>query len=241
MFLDRTSVGPAHLVFTDRHGGVSTGRFASLDFGSADGQRPEDLDANRAALADAIGLAPERLVFAEQVHGNDVAVVEDRPTHPPVADALVSMTPGLALVIRVADCVPLLLADPVARVVAAVHAGRRGAVTEVAPATVRQMLELGADADRIVARLGPSICGACYEVPAPLQEEVAAVQPAAASTTSWGTPGIDVPGAVQAQLQALGIRTGRVEVCTRESDDLYSYRRDHPTGRSVGVVWLDAP
>jgi YfiH family protein len=239
VFLDRVRVGPAQLAFTDRHGGISGGRFESLDFGSADGQRRDDLATNRARLAEAIGRSVDQLVFVDQVHGRDVAVVDRRPSQPPVADALVTATPGLALVIRVADCVPVLLVDPTAGVIGAAHAGRRGAVEGVVPATVAAMVGLGAQSDRIVARLGPSICGGCYEVPLDLQQEVAARLPAAASTTTRGTPAIDVPGAVESQLLALHITPARVGVCTHESADLFSFRRDHPTGRSVGVVWLD--
>ena len=240
MFLDRTTVGPANLAFTDRHGGVRRGRFASLDFGTADGQDADEFAANHALLAAAIGLDPHRLVFSHQVHGADVALVEDPPKQPPTADGLVTATDGLALVVRVADCVPVLLADAVARVIGAAHAGRRGAVVGVVAATVARMVELGADPLRMVARIGPCICGRCYEVPPALQAEVVARIPAAASTTSWGTAGVDVPGAVGAQLLELGISTDRVPVCTRESPDLFSYRRDHPTGRSVGVIWLDS-
>jgi polyphenol oxidase len=240
VFLDQLTVGPVRFAFTDRHGGVSAGPFASLDFGSADGQDPADLQANRTALARAVGLPAERLVFAEQVHGNDVALVGQGTGDPPVADALVTTEADLALVIRIADCVPLLMADPEAGVIAAVHAGRRGAVVGVAPMAVQRMLEAGARVEHIVARLGPSICGHCYEVPLELRDEVAAAIPAAAATTSWGTPAIDVPAAVMSQLHDLGIVAQRVAVCTRETSDLYSYRRDHRTGRSVGLVWRES-
>lgn len=244
MFVDRLTVGRAHFAFTDRHGGVSPAPFDSLDFGSADGQSVEDLRANRERLAAALGRPADRLVFAHQVHGNDVVVVgaANEPMPPeavPEADALVTTTPGVVVAMRVADCVPLLLADPDAGVVAAVHAGRRGAVVGVAPAAVQVMCDLGADVARIVARIGPSICGSCYEVPPELRDEVAAVIPAAAAVTSWGTAAVDVPGAVMAQLRDLGIEATRVPVCTRESDGQFSYRRAHPTGRTVGVAWLD--
>jgi YfiH family protein len=242
VFVDRVTVGRAHFAFTDRHGGVSPAPFDSLDFGSADGQSGDDLQANRELLATALGRPADRLVFAHQVHGNDVVVVSGRAADEsmPEADALVTTTPGVVVAMRVADCVPLLMADPHAGVVAAVHAGRRGAVVGVAPAAVQVMCDLGADVGRIVARLGPSICGSCYEVPAQLRDEVAATIPAAASMTSWGTAAVDVPGAVVAQLREVGIEATRVPVCTRESDDQFSYRRAHPTGRTVGVAWLDA-
>jgi YfiH family protein len=241
VLVDHRRVGRARFAFTDRHGGVSPAPFDSLDFGSADGQSADDLGANRARLAAALGISAQPWVFAHQVHGNAVAVVDaDAPTGAaPEADALVTATPGVVVAMRVADCVPLLMADPLAGVVAAVHAGRQGAVVGVAPAAVEVMCTLGADVSRIVARLGPSICGSCYEVPQQLRDEVAALIPEAAAVTTWGTPAIDVPGAVMAQLRALGIEATRVPVCTRESDDQFSYRRAHQTGRSVGVAWLD--
>jgi copper oxidase (laccase) domain-containing protein len=102
------------------------------------------------------------------------------------------------------------------------------------------MIELGADPARIAARTGPAVCGRCYEVPAEMRDEVAAVEPAARARTSWGTPAVDVTAGVHAQLERLGVRDLRASaVCTRESGDHYSYRRDRTTGRLAGYVWLD--
>ena len=98
--------------------------------------------------------------------------------------------PGVVLAVRAADCVPVLLADPDAGVIGAAHAGRPGLVAEVVPHTVAAMRALGA-AD-ITAWVGPHVCGACYEVPAEMQAEVVAVEPAAGATTSWGTPSLDL-------------------------------------------------
>ena len=89
----------------------------------------------------------------------------------------------------------------------------------------------------ISAWLGPSICGSCYEVPEQLREEVAEVAPAAWSSTSWGTPALDLPAGVRAQLAEEGVTVEYSGECTLENDSLYSYRRDSRTGRFAGLVW----
>jgi hypothetical protein len=154
-----------------------------------------------------------------------------------VADGLVTDVPGVILLVRVADCVPLLLADVDRRVVAAAHAGRPGLVAGIVPATVARMRELGAE--RIVAWLGPSVCGRCYEVPAAMREQVAAAVPASFAETSWGTPAVDVGAGVVAQLQDDGVEVVDASRCTLEDDDLYSYRRQGTaSGRLGGLVWV---
>lgn len=139
--------------------------------------------------------------------------------------------------VRAADCVPVLLADPDAQVIGAAHAGRLGMALGVVPATVARMRELGGD--RITAWVGPHICGSCYEVPVDLRDEVAATVPASRSTTSWGTPALDIGAGVRAQLTAVGVEVVDVGRCTRESPDLHSYRRDGArAGRQAGVIRL---
>jgi copper oxidase (laccase) domain-containing protein len=102
------------------------------------------------------------------------------------------------------------------------------------------MVELGADPARILARTGPAVCGRCYEVPADMRADVAAVEPAAYAETSWGTPAVDVTAGAHAQLDRLGVYDREQSpVCTRESDDHFSYRRDRTTGRLASYVWLD--
>jgi YfiH family protein len=137
----------------------------------------------------------------------------------------------------VADCIPVLLAGESAAgpVIAAVHAGRPGIANGVLPAAVDSMQSLGAS--RIRAWLGPSICGSCYEVPAALRDEVAAVVPAARSTTSWGTPALDLPAGARSQLEGAGVGVEYAGGCTLETKTLYSYRRDRNTGRFAGLVW----
>ncbi|QJT01132.1 peptidoglycan editing factor PgeF [Streptomyces asoensis] len=242
MIGQRESVSGAHFAFTDRWGGVSAAPYEELNLGGAVGDDPDAVRANRELAAKSLDLDPALVVWMNQVHGNDVAEVDGpwttRPT-PPV-DGLVTATRGLALAVLTADCVPVLLADPVAGVVAAAHAGRPGMVKGIVPAAIDAMESLGADPSRIVARTGPAVCGRCYEVPEAMRAEVAAVEPAASAETSWGTPAVDVIAGVHAQLDRLGVHDReRSPVCTRESNDHFSYRRDRSTGRLAGYVWLD--
>ncbi|MGW1287371.1 peptidoglycan editing factor PgeF [Streptomyces sp. NPDC001118] len=242
MIRQRESVSGAHFAFTDRWGGVSAAPYEELNLGGAVGDAPEAVRANRDIAAKTLGLDPGRVVWMNQVHGADVTVVDEPWGEQPVpeTDAVVTVRRGLALAVLTADCVPVLLADPVAGVAAAAHAGRPGMVKGVVPAAVRAMVELGAEPDRIVARTGPAVCGQCYEVPERMRDEVAAVEPAAHAETSWGTPAVDVSAGVHAQLERLGVcDRAQSPVCTLESGDHFSYRRDRSTGRLAGYVWLD--
>ncbi|MDH6433615.1 YfiH family protein [Streptomyces sp. SAI-144] len=238
----RESVSGAHFAFTDRWGGVSAAPYEELNLGGAVGDDPEAVGTNRELAAKSLGLDPDRVVWMNQVHGADAVVVSapwgERPV--PQVDALVTAERGLALAVLTADCTPVLLADPVAGIAAAAHAGRPGMVAGVVPAALRAMTELGADPARIVARTGPAVCGKCYEVPEEMRADVAAVEPAAHAETSWGTPSVDVTAGVHAQLDRLGVRDRQQSpVCTLESGDHFSYRRDRTTGRLAGYVWLD--
>ncbi|MET9799826.1 peptidoglycan editing factor PgeF [Streptomyces sp. NPDC006368] len=234
----------AHFAFTDRWGGVSAVPYEELNLGGAVGDDPGSVRANRTLTAKALGLDPAHVVWMNQVHGRDVAVV-DGPWSGgeiPAVDGVVTTRRGLALAVLTADCTPVLLADPEAGVVAAAHAGRPGMVAGVVPATVEAMIKFGAEPSRITARTGPAVCGRCYEVPKAMRDEVAAAVPEARSETSWGTPAVDVAAGVHAQLDALGVRDRRAsEICTLESRDHYSYRRDRTTGRLAGYVWLGEP
>ncbi len=233
----------AHFGFTDRWGGVSAAPYEELNLGGAVGDDPGAVRANRELAAKSLGVEPDRVVWMNQVHGADVAVVDGpwgSSSEVPSVDAIVTVRRGLALAVLTADCVPVLLADPVAGIVAAAHAGRPGMIAGVVPAALRAMTELGAEPSRIVARTGPTVCGRCYEVPEAMRAEVSAVEPAAYAETSWGTPAVDVSAGVHAQLERLGVRDrAQSPVCTLESDDHFSYRRDRTTGRLAGYVWLD--
>lgn len=239
---ETSTASGAHFAFTDRWGGVSAVPYEELNLGGAVGDDPDAVRTNRERAAGSLGLDPARVVWMNQVHGPDVAVV-DGPwgaAEIPSVDAVVTARRGLALAVLTADCTPVLLADPVAGIAAAAHAGRPGMVAGVVPAAVRAMVELGAEPARIVARTGPAVCGRCYEVPDTMRAEVAAVEPAAYAETSWGTPAVDVTAGVHAQLERLGVRDRQQSpVCTLESKDHFSYRRDRTTGRLAGYVWLD--
>lgn len=239
MYAFRSTLSPAagapvDLAFTDRLGGVSATPFAELNLAVSG---PDDEEAKRVnhelLLAD---FAPgSRLADLYQVHGSEVAVAA--PGARPECDGIVTAEPDIVLLVRAADCVPVLLADPAAGVVGAAHSGRAGLVRGVVPATVDRMRQLGATA--VEAWIGPSVCGGCYEVPADLQAEVVAAEPAARSTTSWGTPSLDIAAGVRSQLERDGVTVHDVGRCTRESDDLYSYRRDgERAGRQAGVIRL---
>ncbi|GGU54314.1 laccase domain protein [Streptomyces albospinus] len=235
----------AHFAFTDRWGGVSAAPYEQLNLGGAVGDDPASVRANRELAARQLGLDPAAVVWMNQVHGRDVAVVDGpwRDADIPCVDAVVTARRGLALAVLTADCTPVLLADPVAGIAGAAHAGRPGLVAGVVPAAVAAMTELGAEPSRILAYTGPAVCGRCYEVPEAMRAEVAGVVPEAWSTTSWSTPSVDVTAGVRAQLAAAGVRLREdSHICTRESADHFSYRRDRTTGRLASYVWLgDAP
>lgn len=190
-----------------------------------------------ARISEESGATP---VLMHQVHGAEAALVEALPQEAPACDALYTSQPGIALLARAADCVPVLLADPETGWIAAAHSGRPGLAAGVVPAAVATLRERGADPT--VAWIGPHVCGACYEVPPELQEEVAAIVPESRSTTSWGTPALDLGAGVRAQLQAAGITDVRtVDACTREDPTWPSYRRDGAAAtRFAGVIWSHA-
>jgi polyphenol oxidase len=226
--------------FSVRHGGSSASPYDSLNLGLSIGDDTAAVLANRRALAAACGLAADSLTWMRQVHGRDVWYAGGDPAAPPgPVDAMFTSRPGQALCVLVADCAPVLLADAAAGIVGAAHAGREGLAAGVVPSLVSAMTEAGASPARMRAVIGPAICGSCYEVPADLQARVGAVVPAAMCATAAGTSGLDIAAGLAAQLAAAGVGSisadGR---CTRESPELYSYRRDGRTGRFVGLVWL---
>lgn len=237
------ATGGARFAFTDRWGGVSAAPYASNNLGGAVGDDPACVTENRNLTARALGLEPAHVVWMHQVHGKDVAVIDTPgglPAGTPV-DAVVTTRRGLALAVLTADCVPVLLADPVAGVAGAAHAGRPGLLAGVVLAVVDAMTALGAEPDRLVARTGPAVCGRCYEVPEDLRQHGADLIPQTWSTTRWDTPALDLVAGVHAQLAALGLEnTAASPVCTLESDDHFSYRRERVTGRIASYVWLES-
>jgi YfiH family protein len=203
-----------------------------------------DLAARDRVLA-SLGLTEGSTAFMRQVHGRAVAVVDDKPAEKPEADALVTARPGLGLAVLVADCVPILLAGGGA--VGAVHSGRLGTAADVVGAAVEALVEAGGGApEEVTAVIGPAIGGCCYEVPEAVADEIAAIVPGTRSTTTWGTPSLDLPKGVEGQLAARGVtsvhREGGCTLC--EADTWYSHRasgRDasHAVGRMAGFIVRD--
>jgi polyphenol oxidase len=230
---------------TDRSGGTSAGPYAGLNLGDHVGDDPAAVAKNRAALAECVGVEPARLVVARQVHGTTAAIVDgpwaDVPWADPAleVDALVTREPGLVLAVLVADCVPLMLVAPGEGVVGVAHAGRRGMADGIVPATLAAMRELGAT--DVLATVGPSICGRCYEVPLDMRDRVAGRQPVAAAVSRHGTPSIDVAAGVLEQLRGEVSDVVQLPGCTAEDDAYYSYRRDGVTGRFAGLAWIEKP
>jgi YfiH family protein len=238
LYSHRSAHGPVDLSFTDRYDGVSASPYDKLNLArvtGTQGDAPDAIAENwRRVLAD---FAPGDAVLAdmEQVHGNAVALSDGVGGRPPVCDGIVTDRPGVVLAVRVADCVPVLLADAAAGVIGAAHAGRLGVEKGVVPETVARMRALGAT--DITAWIGPHICGGCYEVPADMQAEVAAFEPATRATTTWGTPSLAIGAGVRAQLERDGVTVVEVAPCTLETAALYSHRRDGAgAGRLAGLI-----
>ena len=212
--------------FTDRRGGSSLGAYESLNFGFHVGDDPAAVTSNRLTIPNA--------QFMNQVHGNDVVLVDHLMESDPTCDAMITTKAGISLAVMVADCIPLLFISREA--VAAVHVGRAGLINKVAIKTLHQMRTMGAI--DVHAIIGPSICGRCYEVPFEMQQDVIANHPRAFSTTHKGTPGLDLPAALIADLVSEGVTYEASSICTLEDDLYFSHRKQNPTGRFAGVVSL---
>jgi YfiH family protein len=256
--------------FTGRAGGSSAPPYATLNLGLAVGDDLRRVLANRRRVATVLGLAGRPWALARQVHGNRVLAVDtgtglgagpaapgsgragtvalgQGPPEgkPPVgeADGLVTTDPGVVLAVLTADCAPVLLADPAAGVVGAVHAGWRGLAAGVVEAGVAAVAALGADPAATVGLVGPAVGGCCYEVGPDVREAVGARYPAALATTRDGRPALDpAAGAAQA-LERAGVEVTNVRLageCTVDLADRYfSHRRDHGrTGRQAGLIAL---
>ena len=212
--------------FTDRRGGESLGVYESLNLALHVGDDPEVVNSNRGKLGSA--------QFMNQVHGDHIEVVDAISPEIPTCDGLVTKSPNLSLAVMVADCIPLLLVSK--EVVGAIHVGRAGLVNRIALKAIHMMRSLGAI--DIHAVLGPSICGSCYEVPFQMQQDVIADHPRAYATTRKGTPGLDLPKALIADLIAAGVTYEASTICTFEDELYFSHRRQNPTGRFAGIVTL---
>lgn len=241
--------GVRHGFFT-RQGGVSAGVYESLNLGSGSRDDPAAVAQNRALAAAAFGVQADHLLTCYQIHSAIAVTAEGPWLQRPEADAVVSRTPGLMLGALAADCAPVLLADAQARVVAAAHAGWRGALGGIVQATVDAMIRLGARPGRIVAAIGPCIAPASYEVGPEFLEAFAAKAPGSERFFSPGAHPdkhqFDLPGFVLQRLQAAGVEQaewlGRDTYA--EPDLFYSNRRavhraEPDYGRLLSAILLE--
>jgi polyphenol oxidase len=254
---------PADVIVTTRRGGVSAGPYATLNLSFGVGDEAANVRENRSRVAAALGTELATFVFAGQVHGSDAQVVSaaDRGRGTLAAgnavgpaDALVTGEPGIALAILVADCVPIVLYDPAAHVLACVHAGWRGTVAHVTTAALAAMSSLGSDPRRVIAGIGPAIGAASYQV----GEEVAgrvrdAFGPRAQALLRPGAPGgpraagrwlLDLPAANRHALNAAGVPAGQIHVAATPTGPgpglFFSHRAERPCGRFALVARLES-
>ncbi|AJC69751.1 hypothetical protein X956_06640 [Trueperella pyogenes TP8] len=224
--------------FTTIRGGCSGGKYAALNLGFHVHDDPQSVRANRHKLEHYLG---QNLAWMTQVHATGIARAsaahKNREGFLEVgeADAII-VERGYAGAVMVADCVPLILVEKSGERGGVVHVGRAGLDLAIAPKVLEELGE-------VVAILGPSICGTCYEVPLSLAEGVGRRWPGSRSTTSAGTPGLDIAAGLEAQLRQYGVaEIHRVPVCTYESGEHYSHRRaTHAgtgTGRFAGVLQI---
>jgi YfiH family protein len=242
--------GIRHGFFT-REGGVSDGIYASLNGGNGSDDAPANVAENRARMATALEVRPDRFVTAYQIHSPDVVTIDEPwpPNERPRVDAIVTRAPGLAIGVTTADCGPVLLADDRARVIGVAHAGWRGAVTGVLEATIAAMETCGADRRNITAALGPMIRQPNYEVG---PELVARFTAADAANQRFFKPSaraqhalFDLPGYIAARLAGAGIdRVEDLGQCTYgDAARFFSYRRathrgETDYGRHVNAIAL---
>jgi YfiH family protein len=235
--------------FFGRRGGWSSGLYESLNCGFGSNDDPATVARNRTHVATALGMVPQTLVTPHQTHSADVVVLEEPPGDAPCADALVTARTGLAIGVLTADCVPVLLADAGAEVIAAAHAGWKGALGGIIEATIAAMERLGAARWRIAAAVGPAIQQESYEVgPEYYDRFIAADAASARFFAASGREGhhlFDLPGYCATRLAAAGL--GRVDVsdaCTcRDGKDYFSYRRathrgEPDYGRQISAITL---
>ncbi len=250
-YLTAPGLGAVHGFFT-RRGGVSSGPYASLNCSLSGGDDPAVVARNRASVAGAMGVPVTRLAGTHQVHGCEVAVV-DQPWAAgagPKADAMVSASPGVALGVITADCAPVLLWDGEHGVAGAAHAGWRGARAGVLEATISAMEKLGARRGGIAAAVGPCIAAASYEVGDDLRQ---AVVPGIGGAERFFTAGVrpghwqfDLAGYCVARLHAAGVSAAAlsVDTCADEAR-FFSHRRrtlagGGPIGHQISVIAVPA-
>jgi YfiH family protein len=242
--------GIRHAFFT-RDGGVSQGLYATLNGGIGSNDAPERVGENRARMAAALGVAPDRLLSLYQIHSPKIVVAQTPWTREarPRADAVVTQVPGLALGVSTADCGPVLFADPQVGVIGAAHAGWRGALNGVLEATVAAMEKLGARRGQMTVALGPMIRQPNYEVGPEFVDRFIAADPDNRryfqSSARDNHAMFDLAGYVTRQLERAGIvQIEDLGVCTyAEPERFYSYRRatqraEPDYGRHINAIAL---
>ena len=242
--------GVAHAFF-GREGGVSDGIYSSLNCGPGSGDDREHVIENRRRAMRAFAPPGAKLVTLYQVHGRDAVIVREpwEMGKAPKADAMAANVPGIALGILTADCVPVLFADAGSQVIAAAHAGWKGALAGVIESAVGAMEQLGAKRNRIAAAIGPGISQTSYEVGHELRAAVEEAQSDGAqfffASPRAGHSQFDLGGFVQSRLRRSGIENVfAVPACTyRQDADFFSYRRathrgEADYGRQLSVITL---
>ena len=255
IMLDHLDGSGARGFVTTRHGGVSEGPYASLNLGLHVGDDDEAVIENRRRVAACAEVGLDDLVFMDQVHGTRVAVVGDaeRGRGAQViehaltgTDAVVTTTAGLRLCVMVADCAPVVLVDQDAGVLGLAHAGWRGLVAGVLPATVRAMVGLGAQIERLRCVIGPSIDLERFEVGEDVAEQFRTLFGPSSSRVIHERsprPHIDLSEACVLSLEAVGVRASEITASAVRTDDvrLFSDRSARPCGRFGVVAWLEGP
>ena len=237
--------------FTTRHGGVSAAPYDSLNLGAHVGDDLAQVQANRRRVWHDLGAAETRVALAEQVHGSEVAVVSAGSGSMPIAgaDALVTNTPDLLLMLLFADCVPVYLVDPVRKVVGLAHAGWRGTAVNIAGKTLQTMVqEFGCVPSACFAAVGPSISGDSYEVGPEVADQFRSLPGSRASSVVMprremgGTYNLNLRAVIFGQLLYAGLPAGSIAVCDedpfRNRRDFFSYRRDGVTGRMAAFLGI---
>ena len=234
--------------FFTRQGGTSGGIYAGLNCGLGSNDQQTLVLDNRARVAGHLGATSRSVVTLYQVHGATalrvIAPLHGQPL--PKADAVVSNTPGLVIGVLTADCTPVLFADPQAGVVAAAHAGWRGAIGGVLEAAIAEMERFGARADRIVAAVGPTISQEAYEVGPDFEADVLSRDPGSAGFFARAgdrKPHFDLPGYVYARLHSSGLKDVELNApCTYANESIFfSYRRSRARneadyGRQISAI-----
>lgn len=241
-------LSPMRHGFFTRRGGASSGVFEGLNCGQGSSDQTNVVAINRERVASAIGVAPDGLVSMHQVHSADVEAIEERPERAPKVDALVTDRPGLALTVLTADCQPVLFSDPEAGIIAAAHAGWRGALFGILEATIARMEQLGARRSSIVAAIGPTISQGAYEVGWDFHDDFLAEDPESLRFFSGGgeqKPHFDLPGYGLHRLRRAGIGQAIwTRHCTySDPARFFSYRRsvhrkEADYGRLISAIRL---